>query len=190
MSCCRGFQYYLGVPYSVDMGNSVWRNQTVAGDNGVLPLVEGTAQNGSAIIEQPARLEELTAKYTRAATAFMQTQAAAKKRFVLYVPFSHVHNPQFCSTSWCGTSTVIGDGPAIPTSHGGTGSAIQEMDDAVGAIMDSVRADAVLDAETLTFFTSDNGAPSNHAVEQTARFLNETVKGTGSNYPLRGECDN
>jgi arylsulfatase A-like enzyme len=49
-----------------------------------------------------------------------------------------------------------------------------------------VRADPALDAETLTFYTSDNGAPSNHALHQTAHFLNETEKGTGSNYPLRG----
>ena len=58
---------------------------------------------------------------------------------MLYVPFSHVHNPQFCSPAWCGTSAVVGGGPAVPTGHGGTGSAVQEMDAAVGAIMGSVR---------------------------------------------------
>jgi hypothetical protein len=54
MPTSRGFDYYLGVPYSVDMGNSVWKRQTVPGDNGVLPLVQGTAREGFRIIEQPA----------------------------------------------------------------------------------------------------------------------------------------
>lgn len=186
MPTSRGFDYYLGVPYSVDMGNSVWKRQTVPGDNGVLPLVQGTAREGFRIIEQPAKLENLTARYVDAATGWIRQQANDDKRFVLYVPFSHVHNPQFCSSEWCGSSTVVGGGPAVPTGHGGTGSAVQEMDAAVGAILDSVRANPALDMETLTFFTSDNGAPSNHALNQTAGTLNETANGVGSNYPLRG----
>ena len=186
MPTSRGFDYYLGIPYSVDMGKTVWRNQTAAGFSGVLPLVEGTAADGFKIIEQPAKLENLTTRYVNAATGFMRKHADAGKRFVLYIPFSHVHNPQFCSPAWCGSSTIIGGGPAVPTGHGGTGSAVQEMDAAVGAIMDELRADPVLDAETLTFYTSDNGAPSNHALNQTAKLLNETLVGTGSNYPLRG----
>ena len=63
---------------------------------------------------------------------------------------------------------------------------MQEMDAAVGAILDSLRADPALDSETLTFFTSDNGAPSNHALNQTSSTLNETAAGVGSNYPLKG----
>ena len=186
MPTSRGFDYYLGVPYSVDMGNSVWRHQTVAGDNGVLPLVEGTAKDGFSIIEQPAKLENLTARYVNAATSWIRQQANVGKRFVLYVPFSHVHDPQFCSSEWCGSSAIIGGGPAVPTGHGGTGSAVQEMDAAVGAILDSLRADPALDSETLTFFTSDNGAPSNHALNQTSSTLNKTSTGVGSNYPLKG----
>jgi membrane-anchored protein YejM (alkaline phosphatase superfamily) len=184
MPTSRGFDYYLGVPFSVDMGNTVWRQQTAAGDNGVLPLVKGTATEGFSIVEQPAKLENLTARYVDAATGWIRQQADADNRFVLYVPFSHVHNPQFCSSKWCGSSTVIGGGPAVPTGHGGTGSAVQEMDAAVGAILDVVRVDPALDQETLTFFTSDNGAPSNHALDQTGPTLNATADGVGSNYPL------
>lgn len=73
MPTSRGFDYYLGVPYSVDMGKTVWRNQTVAGDNGVLPLVEGTAAGGFKIIEQPVKLENLTSRYVDAATGFMRS---------------------------------------------------------------------------------------------------------------------
>lgn len=180
----HGFDYYLGVPYSVDMGNSPWRTQTVKGDDGVLPLVEGTADAGVRILEQPVALQNLTTRYVVAAKEFMRTHSSAGKRFVLYIPFSHVHNPQFCSAQWCGTSSIIGTGPAIPTGHGGTGSAVQEMDAAVGAIMDSVRAEPALDAETLTFFTSDNGAPPNHAANQSASAREPGQR--GSNHPL---CD-
>ena len=34
-------------------------------------------------------------------------QAAAAKPFVLYLPFNHVHNPQFCSQAWCNSSTAV-----------------------------------------------------------------------------------
>ena len=89
MPTSRGFDYYLGVPFSVDMGNTVWKQQSVAGDNGVLPLVEGTARGGFSIVEQPAKLEILTARYVDAATGWIRQQANADKRFVLYIPFSH-----------------------------------------------------------------------------------------------------
>ena len=89
MPTSRGFDYYLGVPFSVDMGNTVWRKQTVGGDNGVLPLVEGTARGGFSIVEQPAKLENLTARYVDAATGWIRQQASVEKRFVLYIPFSH-----------------------------------------------------------------------------------------------------
>jgi hypothetical protein len=53
--------------------------------------------------------------------------------------FNHVHNPQYCSAEWCNTSSVTGNGPAIPTGHGGTGSAVQEMDWSVGQIMAALK---------------------------------------------------
>ena len=41
---------------------------------------------------------------------------------------------------------------------GGTGDAVQELDDAVGQLMAAVLGAAV-DENTITFFTSDNGNP-------------------------------
>ena len=186
MPTSRGFDYYLGIPFSADMGTSPWHPSAAnAGDAGVLPLVEGTADAGFKVIEQPCALENLTSRYVNAATRFMGEQAAVGKNFVLYLPFSHVHNPQFCSSQWCGTSTIVGEGPAIPAGHGGTGSAVQEHDAAVGAIMASLRANATLDRSTLTFYTSDNGAPSNHAVgDKTPVAAPPGFK--GANWPLKG----
>ena len=52
----------------------------------------------------------------------------------------------------------------------------------LGVGSDSVRADSALDAETLTFFTSDNGAPPNHAANQNASATEPGQR--GSNHPL------
>lgn len=143
-----------------------------------LPLIDGTKHGGWKVVEQPVALQNLTARYIERAVHFIEETAANKKPFVLYIPFNHVHNPQFCSKVWCNTSLIIGNGAAIPTGHGGVGSAIQEMDASVGAIMASLK-DAGVDGNTLVFFTSDNGAPDNH---QNA---NPTA-GAYSNHPLSG----
>ena len=160
------------------MGTSYWHP---AGHGSVfqptpLPLLNGTAEDGCTIIEQPAGLHTLAQRYVDRAVDFIKRQAQAAKPFVLYMPFNHVHNPQFCSDKWCNTSTAIGNGAAIPNpdsvTHGaGIGSSVQEMDDAVGQIMAAIKA-AGIDESTLTFFTSDNGAPPNH--------------GPSSNLPLKG----
>jgi arylsulfatase A len=63
--------------------------------------------------------------------------------------FNHVHAPNSCGANFCGTSK-----------RGPIGDAVQEMDWAVGHVMDTVRSPALgLGDNTLVFFTSDNGAP-------------------------------
>jgi len=141
-----------------------------------LPLVEGTSKLGWSIIEQPVALHTLTDRYVEKATNFMKKHTADGAPWVLYVPFTHVHTPQYCSPRWCNTSSVIGYGRAIPTGHGGTGSAIQEMDESVGSILAALKETGA-DENTLVFFTSDNGAPNFHAHSQ---------KINGSNHPLKG----
>lgn len=175
----RGFDYYYGLPFSVDMGTSVWHPEG-GGDfqPTPLPLVEGTAGNGWHVVEQPAALHNLTDRYVEKATAFIADKCSGDAPWVLYMSFSHVHNPQFCSSRWCGSSTVRGVGPAVPSGHGGTGSAVQEMDWSVGQILGALdAAEGGCSDNTLVFFTSDNGAPANHAGVQNA---------SGSNAPLSG----
>ena len=104
-----------------------------------LPLLNGTKEGGCTIIEQPAGLHTLTQRYVDRAAEFIGRQSRAKTPFVLYVPFTHVHNPQFCADRWCNTSQAVGSGPAVPNpdavAHGaGIGSSVQEMDDAVGQV--------------------------------------------------------
>eukprot|EP01049_Picozoa_sp_SAG25_P022976 SAG25_NODE_9494_length_370_cov_0.763838_1_plen_87_part_01 len=51
--------------------------------------------------------------------------------------------------------------------------------------MASLRANATLDRSTLTFYTSDNGAPNNHAVgDKTPAAAPPGFQ--GANWPLRG----
>ena len=53
--------------------------------------------------------------------------------FYMYVSFNHIHNPNFASLDFCGSS---GRGPV--------GDAAQEMDHAVGRIMEAVRCTLAL----------------------------------------------
>ena len=80
----RGFDEYLGVPYSVDMGNSAWdwgRNASAYPYGPPLPLLRCSAGRScfgnapKSVIEQPADLETLTARYARFAGDFI-TEAA------------------------------------------------------------------------------------------------------------------
>jgi hypothetical protein len=116
------------------------------------------------VIEQPVNLGTLTSRYVDAAVEFVGRAKEAKKPFFLYVPFSHVHHPNFASKRWCNTSK-----------RGAVGDAVQEIDHAIGDLLLGVEAHG-LDENTLWFFTSDNGAP-----------LDNDILGNG---PLRdGECD-
>eukprot|EP00039_Didymoeca_costata_P029103 m.23283 g.23283 ORF g.23283 m.23283 type:complete len:635 (-) comp7484_c0_seq1:228-2132(-) len=173
----RGFDSYFGLPFSADMGLSVWKPDGSAPYQPTpLPLIKGNIIKKVEIIEQPANLENLTIQYVTQVKNFFTEMSLQKDPFVLYMSFSHVHNPQFCGVAWCNKTTVKGVSAAIPTGHGGTGSAIEEMDWSIGEIMTALQTSG-LDSDTLTFFTSDNGAPSNHVAVQDSH---------GSNAPLRG----
>lgn len=125
----RGFDAYLGLPYSVDMGNSAWRST----DQPPLPLMANET-----VIEQPVDLNTLTQRYVTAAKSFISVSA---ERFALYYAFSHVHVPDFASPAFCNTSL-----------RGRYGDAVAELDWSVGQLLFNTSLN-----NTLTFFTSDNG---------------------------------
>jgi hypothetical protein len=128
-----------------------------------LPLVHGVSGSVAVVKEQPCDLSTLTQRYADFGASFIKEQSAAKKPWYLFASFSHVHvtdanystalpppgySPwQFSSKKFCGSS-----------GRGGTGDAVQELDDAVGQLMAAVLA-AGVDDNTITFFTSDNGNP-------------------------------
>lgn len=142
-----GFDTYLGIPFSQDMGISFWRGGQDAPFKppffpSPVPLVDNLT-----IVEQPVGLHTLAAKYTARIDEFIHQNAAAKRPFFLYVPWSHIHAPNSCGPAFCNTST-----------RGPVGDAVQEVDWAVGEVMASIKA-AGVDDNTIVFFTSDNGAP-------------------------------
>ena len=141
----HGFEQYYGIPYSVDMGPSAWDMYT-SHDRPPLPLITATSSPLQyQILEQPTDLNLLSERYVKAATTFISTQSAAKKPWLLYYAFNHVHVPDFATPQFCNS-----------TLRGRFGDALSSLDDAVGKVMAAVDA-AGATQDTLTWFTSDNG---------------------------------
>jgi len=138
----RGFDYYFGVPFSVDMG-SVDGGKCPDPDCTNLPLLEN--EN---VYQQPANLSTLSSKYAQRATQFIEENQ--KGPFLLYMAFSHVHVTvppikQYAGPDFAGKSI-----------RGKFGDAVEEMDWVTGEIMNKIR-DLGLSNNTIVFFTSDNG---------------------------------
>lgn len=107
-----------------------------------LPLLRGNT-----VIEQPVALDRLIERYVDAGNDFIFQNAETDRPFFLYMAFNHVHIPNSCSVRFCGSSK-----------QGPLGDAVQELDWAVGRIMQTLH-DAGVEENTLVLFTSDNGAP-------------------------------
>ena len=167
-----GFHEYLGVPFSQDMGTSFWagRQTSYPFRPTPLPLLNGSAAGGVSVIEQPADLSTLVSKYVNFASAFISRNTQAQRPWYLYVPFNHVHAPNSCNPRFCGRSP-----------RGPVGDAVEETDWAVGQIMAVVAASGAAASNTITFFTSDNGAPLG-AKDSQATFSSDF----SGNLPLRG----
>jgi len=171
----HGFQYYLGVPYSDDMGNAKYSTCTsqgreesreppnaptqkaFTGDPAALylPLVY-QKHNRTRIIEQPLDLTTLAQKYNDFAIDFIETNKDSP--FLLYMPFSHVHatsgrnshnetlpNQQYASCQF-----------QNKTKRGPFGDALAEVDWMVGNVQETLER-LGLEENTLILFTSDNG---------------------------------
>lgn len=144
----RGFDSYLGLPYSNDM----WPHGPVAkqGTYPTLPLIDGE----KAIIADVKAEDQatLTTRYTERAVAFINENKA--KPFFLYVAHSMPHVPLYVSAKFKGSSK-----------QGLYGDVIQEIDWSVGEILAALKKHD-LERDTLVIFTSDNGpwlSYGNHA---------------------------
>ena len=142
----HGFDEYLGLPYSNDMW-PVDYDGTPAKENSkkakfpVLPLIKNNEK-----IAEIRTLEDqatLTGRYTDEAIAFIKRNK--KNPFFLYLAHSMPHVPISASKAFRGTSK-----------QGLYGDVIQEIDDAIGKILQSLHEQG-LEENTLVIFTSDNG---------------------------------
>lgn len=141
----HGFDFYYGIPFSCDMGISAWKYSNHSEPPfqvTPLPLL-----HNNEIIEQPVNLGNLTQRYVNSALEFMRNASDHSKPFFLYLPFNHIHAPNFASRKFCGSSK-----------RGQVGDATQELDEAIGQIMKGAE-DYGIDDNIVWFFTSDNGAP-------------------------------
>lgn len=145
----QGFDHYLGVPYSHDMGPC--HNLTCFPpdvkcfglcDVGVVTV---PLMHNDVIKQQPVNFLDLERAYSDFATSFIATSADRKQPFFLYYPSHHTHYPQFAGAQAAGRSL-----------RGPFGDALLEFDHTVGNILASLEKNGVLN-NTLIFFTADNG---------------------------------
>jgi arylsulfatase len=120
----RGFDEYFGIPYSNDMSPR--------------PLLHNTET-----LEEPARLDNLTIRYTEQATRFIERSKTGP--FFLYMPHTFPHIPLAASPRFRGKSA-----------QGLYGDAVEEVDWSVGEVLSAVKKHG-LDNDTIVMFSSDNG---------------------------------
>jgi arylsulfatase len=120
----RGFDEYFGIPYSNDMKPT--------------PLLHNTEQ-----IEEPAKLDSLTQRYTEQAVKFLEQSSGSP--FFLYMPHTFPHVPLAASPRFRGKSPL-----------GLYGDVVEELDWSVGEVLSTIRRIGA-DDNTLVMFSSDNG---------------------------------
>ncbi len=145
----HGFQYFFGIPASLDMDPYLY----VENDRAVaLPTdrTEGRNQPRGVFWRPGAiapgfRLEEVLPTLTERAVGWIKSQTADRP-FFLYVAFASPHTPWLAGPRFRGKSKA-----------GDYGDFVAETDDALGRILRALD-ETGLAQETLVIFTSDNGA--------------------------------
>lgn len=168
----RGFDEYMGIPYSVDMGctdNTTFDNTNCRRCGSgkptphewrlPLPLYKGTTNCGGQgltnascntdIWQAPVDFETLSDNYAKFADDFIMAAKTDSRPFLLYVPFSHIHTPQYVMPRNQNRSQLAGGA-------GHFYDTLMELDDTVGSIMSSITSAGVAD-NTLVLLTGDNG---------------------------------
>jgi arylsulfatase A-like enzyme len=144
----RGFDHYLGLPYSNDLGGptnppakQAAKTKKKNGESQPrppLPLLRD-----SKVIEAPADQDTLTTRYTAEAVNFITTNQ--DRPFFLYLAHTAVHVPLHPGAAFKGKSA-----------NGTYGDWVEEVDWSAGQVLDTLRA-LKLAERTLVLFTSDNG---------------------------------
>ncbi len=138
----HGFDHYLGLPYSNDMGGEWdgspdpvkgrrWPPLPLVRDDKVIQTLKGEDQ------------EKLVALYTDESVKFIKAHKGDP--FFLYLPHTAVHVPIHPGKDFQGKS-----------GNGRYGDWVEEVDASTGRILTTLR-ELKLDQNTLVIFTSDNG---------------------------------
>ncbi|XP_066521700.1 arylsulfatase G isoform X2 [Hoplias malabaricus] len=175
----RGFDYYLGIPYSNDMGctdqpgfdlpscppceqSKHSRKHGECDPKLALPLFENQT-----IVEQPLNLWDLTGQYAKAAVKQILTASNRGQPFLLYVALAHMHVPLF----QYGFLNV--------SEKDAFSASLSDMDSLVGSI--KLAAEAFSVNNTVIWFTGDNGP-----WEQKCQFAGSTGPFVGRWQTSRG----
>jgi arylsulfatase A len=179
----RGFDYYLGIPYSNDMGTVEDGSKSSLGEAKV-PRAAAKAKSKGADEKKPAAAETgltgnsqpplpllendkviarvrqdeqmgIVQRYTEAAVKFIRTNR--DHPFFLYLPHNAVHFPLYPGKEFQKKS-----------GNGTYGDWVEEVDWSVGQVLETLR-ELKLAANTLVLFTSDNGG--------TPRAVNAPLRG-------------
>ena len=162
----RGFDYYLGIPYSDDQGDGVAspcngeseqeinsntsnKKKNIDPASLYLPLMYQEL-NKTTILEQPVDFTTLAEKYNQFAVKYIHQHKS--KPFFLYVPFSHVHT----TSKYLPESQYASCAFQNTTRRGKFGDVLAESDWIVGNIVKTL-IELDLEENTLILFTSDNG---------------------------------
>ncbi len=130
----HGFDHYLGLPYSNDMGSSEKQGER----RPPLPLL-----HDQRVVEAPVQQEKLVELYTEEAVKFITANKDGP--FFLYLPHTAVHVPIHPGKAFQGKSA-----------NGRYGDWVEEVDWSTGRVLDTLRA-LKLDSRTMVLFSSDNG---------------------------------
>lgn len=162
----HGFEYFFGIPASLDMDPYLW----VENDRAVeLPTrrIEGRNQPRGVFwrpgaIAPSFRLEEVLSTLTGRAVRYIRAQSP-ERPFFLYVALTSPHTPWLPGPAFRGKSKA-----------GDYGDFVAETDDALGRILQALD-ETGLGKETLVIFTSDNGA--HWTPEDKARYAHRANAG-------------
>lgn len=158
----HGFEHYLGLPYSNDMGRQA-DTPSFFPEMAPLPLV----LDGDVIEQQPDQAS-LTERYVVEAVRFMRS--ARTEPFFLYLAHMYVHLPIYVQPRF-----------AEQSENGLYGAAVESIDWATSVVLHELKS-LGLEENTIVIFTSDNGSLGNNTVPVGG---NGELLG-GSNGALRG----
>jgi arylsulfatase A len=140
----QGFDYYIGIPYSNDMdrvpsapmGRAAFLAPKTEYWN--VPLIRNSEE-----IERPADQHTVTRRYADEASRFIREHK--DQPFFVYLPHTMPHVPLFASDEF-----------AAKSRRGLFGDVVEELDKAVGTVLQTLREEKLAE-KTLVIFTSDNG---------------------------------
>lgn len=187
----KGFDYFWGIPASLNYGILAWfenrhaavppelftakkPNRIAISDYRIRPPYDGTPQAtrqrlNKAGFEVAADFvdQDCLTRFTQQAVQYLKQQAAgdqSDKPFFLYLPYTSPHKPVIPLPQFRGRSQA-----------GAYGDFVLETDHHVGAILQTL-ADLQLDASTMVIFTSDNG-PENTWKQRIQKFDHDSRGG-------------